>query len=68
MAAWSKVCDGCRWIKDQGPDHHCYMFRDAPGLSCAQNTVRMEQAKKEGNVVQLSELPHLVLEELQNSA
>ena len=54
---WKEICAGCRHLNAQEPNLHCYMFKDAPDNRCAQHTATMDDAKKNGKLVQLSELP-----------
>lgn len=61
--AWREWCKGCRHINDQTPSQHCYMFRDQPEHTCAQNTVTMEQAKKDGKVLSLHQVSELDIAE-----
>lgn len=60
---WREVCKGCRYINDQTPSQHCYMFRDQPTSACAQNTASMEKAKKDGKVLTLHQVSELDISE-----
>lgn len=62
--AWKAFCKGCRYINDQTPSQHCYMFRDQPTSKCAQNTVAMDQAKKDGKVLTLHQVSELDIPEI----
>ena len=40
---WKDICEGCRYIHEQSPSQHCYMFKESPTSSCGQNTKRREK-------------------------
>lgn len=61
---WRRICAGCRHINAQEPKLHCYMFKDAPETSCAQNTFTMDEAKRKGKTIRLDQLSEVVLETL----
>lgn len=64
---WKNICAGCHHLNAQEPRQHCYMFRDAPETNCAQHAEIMEKAKRDGKLVSLSEIPHVVLNEVSGS-